>query len=69
MRPLTVVSRHVHGDDLDQAVALCQLPQEQLCHEEQEHQVLVVCRDAFRHGAATSRDPVSMGGRLQPLEK
>ena len=54
-RRLTVVSGHVHRDDLHQAVALGELPQEQLRDEEEEDEVLVVCRDALRHGAATTR--------------
>lgn len=50
---VTEVTRHVHGHELHESAALGQLSQEQLAHEEQQHEVRVVGRYTFSHGTET----------------
>lgn len=49
---LTIIARHIHGHNLYEAITFHQLPQKQLRHVEDQHQVWIVRENALSHCTA-----------------
>lgn len=49
---LTIIARHIHGHNLYEAITFHQLPQKQLRHVEDQHQVWIVREYALSHCTA-----------------
>lgn len=53
---LTVITGHVHGNDLDQSAAFGQLSKEQLDHEKEENEMRIVGRYTFGYGTENKNE-------------